>query len=123
MKRILAVAVVCIVALMATNAFAFGVSVPKSVGDVERTMKNAGYDQCKGWADTHKNREDVNSSNIRSKMTGKEFSNIVTERNWENPNASNYERENRKLKLRANYLDAKVTADCDNRKCYISCSK
>lgn len=110
-------AVVALVAFAATKSFAFGVSVPKSVSDVADAPKDAAYDACKAWADAHKNNMSYNSSNIENQMKGKEFTDIIYEKDWRK-GGSKYDKQNKRLELRATYNQfAELKVRCDNEKC------
>ncbi len=117
MKRTLAVAVVCAVALLAASAFAFSVSVPKSVGDVTSAPKDMAYDACKSWADQHRDNMSYNSGNIENQMKGKEFTNTIYEKDWRKTD-NKYDRENQKLELRTTYNEfAELKVRCNKDKC------
>ena len=118
------VAAFVLVAFAANSAFAFGVSIPKSVGDVTSAPKDMAYDQCKAWANSHKNNMSYNSSNIESQMNGKEFSGLVYEKDWRK-GGSDYDKKNQRLELRATYNEfATVKVRCNKEKCSrIWCNK
>lgn len=118
------VAAFVLVAFAANSAFAFGVSVPKSVSDVANAPKDAAYDQCKAWASSHKNNMSYNSGNIENQMTGKEFSGLIYEKDWRK-GGSDYDRKNQRLELRATYSNfAEVKVRCNKEKCSsIWCNK
>jgi hypothetical protein len=119
------VAAFVLVAFAANSAFAFGVpSIPDSVSDVANAPKDAAYDQCKAWADSHKNNMSYNSDNIEGQMNGKEFSGLIYEKDWRK-GGSDYDQKNHRLELRATYNEfAELKVRCDKEKCSsIWCNK
>lgn len=104
--------VVALVAIAATNAFAFG--VPSSLSDAANAPKDVAYDACKAWESQNENNTSVNMGNIRSKMSGSDFTNLITE--TDKP---------KRLELRADYQKfATVKVSCNKEKCSsIYCSK
>ncbi|MBN1282864.1 MAG: hypothetical protein JXA24_03725 [Proteobacteria bacterium] len=121
MKRgaiaVLAVVAVIAVAAIATNGFAFGISVPKSVGDVADAPKDMAYDACKAWADAHQNNMTYNSGNIEKEMKGKEFGDLTYEKDWRKSD-NRYDKENQRLELRTLYNQfAELKVRCNKEKC------
>jgi hypothetical protein len=124
-KALVVVGIVAAVVFAANSAFAFGVpSVPKSVSDVANAPKDAAYDSCKAWANSHKNNMSYNSSNIENEMKGKEFSGLIYEKDWRK-GGSDYDKKHQRLELRATYNEfATVKVRCNNEKCSsIWCNK
>jgi len=130
MKKIIVVAGVLAAAVFvifaASNVFAWG--VPSSVGDAVNKATKAPADQsynaCKAWANQHKNNMSYNSTNIEGQMTGKEFSNRITEKDWRK-GGSKYDTQNKRLDFRATYSDfTTIKLRCNKDKCSsIYCNK
>jgi len=112
MKRILAVAGVLVVLGFAASAMAFG--IPDSVSDVADAPKDMAYEACQSWEKQHENNTAYNMGNIRSEMSGSDFSNLITE--TDKPD---------RLELRATYQKfATVKVRCNKEKCHsIWCNK
>jgi len=115
-------AVVAFVIFAASNGFAF--KIPTSVSDVTKGPQNAAYDACKVWADQHKNNMAYNSTNIEKEMKGKDFSNLIYEKDYRK-GGSKYDKQNKKLDLRATYNEfAEIKVRCTKDECSsIYCSK